>query len=126
MKRLLNAYALHRDLGILAGSDVFQNLQKRKQLVLWTIVPAVADVDEAVAENLEYVDVIQVETPLEQASEKLRKLFNDAPECLPKLLIRQSVKAVFIGQGVGIGLSPSIIREFAGLRTSNSSAAAVG
>ena len=26
MKRLLNAYALHRDLGILAGSDVLQSL----------------------------------------------------------------------------------------------------
>jgi hypothetical protein len=127
MKRLLNAYAFHRDLGILAGLDVFQNVRKRKQLVLWTIVclrwPML---EEALMENLEYADLILLATPMTNAPKELQELFRGAPEWLQKLLISRSVKAVFSGQGLDIILDKTIVAEFAGLRTSNSSASAVG
>ena len=65
---------------MLAGSDALQNLQKRKQLVLCTIVclrwPMV---EEALMENLEYVDAIQLKAPVKEVSEQLQRLFNDAP-----------------------------------------------
>jgi hypothetical protein len=38
MKRLINAYAVNRDLAILAGLDVLADVQQRQQLALWTIV----------------------------------------------------------------------------------------
>lgn len=38
MKRLLNAYAVHRDLAILSGLNVLRDLRLREQLALWTIV----------------------------------------------------------------------------------------
>ena len=126
MKRLLNAYAFHRDLGILAGSDVFQNSQKRKQLVLWTIVclrwPILV---EAITENLQYVDLIRPKS-VKETSDELQALFKEAPESMQKLLRRPSVRAVFTGENLAVILDQSIIQEFIGIRTSNSSASPVG
>ena len=116
MKRLLNAYALHRDMAILGGIDVLENLYKRKQLVLWTIVclrwPLL---EEIVIENMDYVDVIHDLKPLETI-----------PKMMQPLLGRDSIKRVFKGEGLGVVLDKGAIQEFAGLRTSNSSSAAVG
>jgi hypothetical protein len=115
MKRLLNAYALHRDMAILGGIDVLDDLQKRKRLVLWTIVclrwPLL---EEILSENVDYADVIHGLQP---------------PETLPKtmrrLLTRESVKEVFGGGNLGVQLDKTAIIEFAGLRTSKSGAATV-
>ena len=38
MKRILNAYAVHRDLAILGGLDVLGDPALRGQLALWTIL----------------------------------------------------------------------------------------
>jgi hypothetical protein len=47
MKRLLNAYAIRRDLAILSGLDVLGDEKRRKKLALWTILalrwPALED-----------------------------------------------------------------------------------
>jgi hypothetical protein len=47
MKRLLNAYAIRRDLAILSGLDVLAHEGRRKKLALWTILalrwPALED-----------------------------------------------------------------------------------
>jgi KAP family P-loop domain len=116
MKRLLNAYALHRDMAILSGLNVLGDMKMRKQLVLWTIVclrwPLL---EQLLIDNLEYVDVIN-----QSAST------NAVPDQVRPLLKRESVKNVINGKGVGVKLDRKIIQDFAELRTSNSSSAAVG
>lgn len=116
MKRLLNAYALHRDMAILSGLDVLGNLKMRKQLVLWTIVclrwPLL---EQILIDNIDYVNAIHG-----------RKTVAGIPEELRPLLKRESIQRVFQGEGVGVTLDKQIIQDFAELRTSNSSSAAVG
>jgi hypothetical protein len=118
MKRLLNAYALHRDMAILSGVDVLGDLAKRKQLVLWTIVclrwPLL---EQVLIDNRDYVDLIlrpEIVSDL-RISPEIRSLFES-----------ESVKRVFRGEGVGEKLDKEIIDVFANLRTSNSSSSAVG
>ena len=38
MKRLINAYTVHRDLAILSGLEVLVDVQRRRELALWTIL----------------------------------------------------------------------------------------
>jgi KAP family P-loop domain len=131
MKRLLNAYSLHRDMAILAGLDVLGDLNLRKQLVLWTIVcmrwPML---EEAVTENLSYFDVIQLETDLKQASQELRDLVDRSPKDLRELLIHESVKEVFRGRDLegydlGAKLTKRAIEDFVSLRTTSTGSATV-
>jgi hypothetical protein len=116
MKRLLNAYALHRDMAILSGLDVLGNIDRRRQLVLWTIVclrwPLL---EQLLMENLDYVDAIL--DPVAPVK---------VPEAMRPLLERKSIRRIFQGDGIGIGLTKKTIQDFAELRASNSSAAAVG
>jgi len=116
MKRLLNAYALHRDMAILSGLDVLTDLVKRKQLVLWTIVclrwPLL---EQMLMENVEYVDLILGTNPT-----------LDVPDATRSLLSRKSIQRVFGGDGIGVSLNKQVIQDFAELRASNSSSAAVG
>jgi hypothetical protein len=116
MKRLLNAYALHRDMAILSGLDVLGDLERRKQLVLWTIVclrwPLL---EQILMEKIEYVDVIRG---------KVTDII--IPKTLRPLLTRESVKDVFCGKGVDVRLGKKAIQKLAELRASNSSSAAVG
>ena len=116
MKRLLNAYALHRDMAILSGLDVLGNLEKRKQLVLWTIVclrwPLL---EQLLMENIDYVDPI-----LDSQSKMV------VPEAARVLIGRTSIQRIFRGDGIGVSLNKQVIQDFAELRASNSSSAAVG
>jgi len=116
MKRLLNAYALHRDMAILSGLDVLTDLDKRKQLVLWTIVclrwPLL---EQMLMDNIEYVDLILGTNPT-----------MDVPDAARSLLVRKSIERVVRGDGIGVSLNKQVIQDFAELRASNSSSAAVG
>lgn len=116
MKRLLNAYALHRDMAILSGLDVLGNIDRRKQLVLWTIVclrwPLL---EQLLMENMDYVEPI-----VNPESDVV------VPEAMQPLLGRPSVRRTFQGDGIGIGLDKKTIQDFAELRASNSSSAVVG
>lgn len=116
MKRLLNAYALHRDMAILSGLDVLGKIEKRKQLVLWTIVCLRWPIlEQLLMENIDYIDPM-----FDSRSEIV------VPEAVRVLLARKSIQRVFHGDGVHVSLDKAAIEEFAELRASNSSSAAVG
>jgi hypothetical protein len=106
MKRLLNAYALHRDLAILAGKDVLRDLTRRSQLVLWTIVCLRwPQLEEILIGTPSYADSILNSTAFDSLPENLKPLFANA-----------SVRRVFSGDGVGVSLNPTIIEELTDLR----------
>jgi hypothetical protein len=106
MKRFVNAYALQRDLAVLAGLDIVDHT-KRKQLALWTIVCLRWPMLE------EYL--------LELALDKTRE-----PKAeVRALLDAESVKGVLAGKGVDVNLVLDSIVQFAGLRASESTAGTV-
>jgi hypothetical protein len=101
MKRLLNAYAMHRDLAVLAGLDVLSDVVRRKQLVLWTILSLRWPAHERYF--------------LEQAAG-----FSDGQPTDPqiqRLMQAETVKAVLDGAAVGATLDPDTIALLAGLRS---------
>ena len=106
MKRFVNAYALQRDLAVLAGLDIVDE-KRRKQLALWTIVCLRWPIFE------EYL--------LELASRK-------TPEPTAEvraLLESESVRKVLEGANVGVALTLEAIVAFAGLRASESAVGTV-
>jgi hypothetical protein len=107
MKRLLNAYAVHRDLAILAGIDILRDVTMRRRLALWTILclrwPAVED----------YL--------LGRAGGKTEEPDPD----LLTLLNNADVQKVVNGEGIGTPLDLPSIGQLVGLRTSDTTAGAV-
>jgi hypothetical protein len=98
MKRLLNAYAINRDLAILGGLKVLTDLDKRKQLALWTILTLRWPLLE--------------EHFIKVASGK--KVTYD--ERILASLRAQEVRQVVKGEGVGVPLDVEAVRDFVGLR----------
>jgi hypothetical protein len=106
MKRFVNAYALQRDLAVLAGLDIVDQT-RRKQLALWTIV------------CLRWPQL--EEYLLELAFDKTRE-----PKAETRALLEtESVKSVLAGKGVDAGLTLETLVQFAGLRASESTAGTV-
>jgi hypothetical protein len=106
MKRFVNAYALQRDLAILAGLDLV-DLHQRKQLALWTIVCLRWPILE------EYL--------LELASRKTPATTAE----VRTLLDSESVRHVLEGTNVGVPLTLDAIVAFAGFRGSESAVGTV-
>jgi hypothetical protein len=107
MKRLVNAYAVHRDLAILSGLDVLKDIERRKQLALWTILCLRWPMLE------EYV---------------LGRVAGRAEEPAPEvraLLGSDEVRHVLNGDGVGATLDLESIGMLAGLRASAAAAGVV-
>ncbi len=106
MKRLLNAFAVQRDLAVLAGLDNL-GVENWIQLVLWTIVslrwPMVEEYLIALASD-----------PKAEPSQEVRSLLES-----------KSVKSVLDGNGVGARLEIKWIKEFALLRGSEGTAGPV-
>ncbi len=108
MKRFVNAYAVHRDLAILAGVDL-RDAGRRKQLALWTIValqwPALQDY---------FMERLDGGAP--PVTDDVRAL-NSSPE----------VQRVLNGNapGVGVALDMEAVGAFAELRTTASSVSTV-
>jgi hypothetical protein len=107
MKRLLNAYTVHRDLAILAGINVLGDIEKRKQLALWTILslrwPAVEEflVQQAADPNAEATPDVQA------------------------LLHTDAVQSVIDCKQLETMLDPQTVGLFAGIRSSDAAAGAV-
>jgi hypothetical protein len=104
MKRLLNAYAMQRDLAVLGGVDVLSDVSRRKQLVLWTIL------------------CLRWPTLERRFLEQAAGLATAAPADseLDRLLQSEPVKDVLDGTGVGVTLDPETISLLAGLRSAHS------
>ncbi len=105
MKRLVNAYALERDLALLTqGPDVLLNLEKRKQLALWTILslrwPLLEEYLEEQPERVEWINNNQND-----------KIF----ESLRSLAENSEVRELINGGGVGSKLDANTIRELTSL-----------
>jgi len=102
MKRFVNAYAVHRDLAILAGVDL-GDVVRRKQLALWTIValqwPMLQDY---------FVALLDGEAVT--ASPELRILYDS-----------DDVQRVLKGEaaGVNVALDMAAVTAFSELRTAN-------
>jgi hypothetical protein len=96
MKRLVNSYAVQRDLAVLFGSPLLENLERRRQLALWTIIcmrwPVIEDylLDQLVGRG---------DTPSELVADLLRQ-----PQVLD----------VIEGKGIGTKLDLASIGEFLG------------
>jgi hypothetical protein len=106
MKRFVNAYALQRDLAVLAGLDIVDHT-RRKQLALWTIVCLRWPLLE------EYL--------LELAFDRSRE-----PKAETRALLEaESVKSVLAGKGVDADLTLEAIVQFASLRASEATAGTV-
>jgi len=106
MKRFVNAYALQRDLALLAGLDIMETM-KRKQLALWTIVSL----------RWPLVEEYLIEVACGQTGKPSQNMVT--------LLNSESLQMVLNGQGVGTQLDLEAIREFAALRGSESTAGTV-
>ncbi len=107
MKRLINAYAIHRDLAILSGLNVLDDLKRRKQLALWTILCLRWPVLE------EYLLQRVTEGTAEQTA------------VVKALLQTKSVRDVLSGTAVGVSLDLEAVQRFAELRGSEAAAGAV-
>ncbi len=96
MKRLVNSYAVQRDLAVLFGSPLLENMERRRQLALWTIIcmrwPVIEDylLDQLVG---------RVDTP---------------SELVVDLLGQPQVLDVIEGKGIGTTLDLTSIGEFLG------------
>jgi hypothetical protein len=105
MKRLLNAYGVNRDPAILAGISVLEDSNKRRQMVLWTIVclrwPLLA---EALIETPDYADAFFETEPKKPIPEEFRNLFES-----------ETARKVFRGDGIGVSLDKAAIKEFNGI-----------
>jgi hypothetical protein len=97
MKRLLNAYTVHRDLAVLSGLNVLVDLSRREQLALWTILslrwPLLRD----------YL-VEQIEGRADPPEEGIRDLAA-SPE----------VRQVWTGEGIGASLDLETVQVLVGL-----------
>jgi hypothetical protein len=109
MKRLLNAYAMHRDLAVLDGLEVLNDLVCRKQLVLWTILCLRWPTLER--HFLEQAAGRQGDQPLNPQISRLAQ--------------SEEVRAVLDGIGVGATLSPEVIAQLAGLRNAHGATSGV-
>jgi hypothetical protein len=109
MKRLLNAYAMHRDLAVLGGLEVLNDLICRKQLVLWTIL------------------CLRWPTLERQFLEEAAGLANGPPSDpqIDRLRKSEAVQAVLAGTGVGATLDTAAIALLAGLRNDHGATSGV-
>ncbi|MHC1724761.1 MAG: P-loop NTPase fold protein [Syntrophobacteraceae bacterium] len=107
MKRLLNAYSIHRDLALLGGINVLADEEMRKQLALWTILclrwPGIE-------EHL----IQQAAGQVQEASPDILALMN----C-------ESLKKLLRGDGIGTALKVDSVSMLAGIRASDSHTAGV-
>jgi energy-coupling factor transporter ATP-binding protein EcfA2 len=97
MKRLLNAYAVHRDLAILSGLNVLIDVKRRKQLALWTILslrwPLLSDY---------LIDRVEGRSP-------------EPDEAVRELAATNEVQSVLAGEGVSATLDFDTIRVLVGI-----------
>ncbi|HVF87399.1 MAG TPA: P-loop NTPase fold protein, partial [Pyrinomonadaceae bacterium] len=114
MKRLVNGYAVLRDMAILAGVDM-RNADKRKQLALWTIVslrwPLLEEFLEKQPEMIEAI--------------RDREVDGIVPPELQLLTGSDEVRDVFNGEGVGAKLDKETVSAIAGFNPIRVSAASV-
>jgi hypothetical protein len=99
MKRLLNAYAIHRDFAVLAGIDVLADVDMRKRLALWTIIG------------------MRWPTIEEYLTTKAAGLAVEATPGLAELFSSRAVRSVLNGDGIGVTLDLESVRVLAGLWT---------
>lgn len=120
MKRLVNAYAVLRDMTLLAGVNILGDGAQRKQLALWAIVSLRWPVlEEYLEEHPEVIDAIS----------EGRVRDGDAPvipeEALQKLIESEQVKNVFKGGNVGTSLDSKTVRKIIGISDVRATVAAV-
>jgi hypothetical protein len=112
MKRLVTAYGIYRALAMLTDISLVENLERRKELALWTIVqlrwPLLA---EYLEKHPEKVDVI---TGIAQDGE-------DDPEFkdLRDLALSEEVKSVFNGQVVATKIDQETVRRLMGIKAAS-------
>jgi hypothetical protein len=106
MKRLVNAYAVLRDVALLAGGvDVLGNVEQRKQLALWAILSLRWPLlEEYLEENPDAIEQIRDGADFTLADENLKKL-----------VLSEEVLNVFKGDGVGAGLNKKIVCQIIGI-----------
>src|SRR5271165_1401565 len=110
MKRLLNAYGVKRDEAILAGVPVLENLDKRKQMALWTIVCLRwPELEEVLVRKPEYADVLCGLQPGNSIPGEMQTLFDN-----------EEVKKVFRGDGVNVLLDKLAVEHLTAFRTAKS------
>jgi hypothetical protein len=120
MKRLVNAYAVLRDMALLAGVNVLGDITQRKQLALWAIVslrwPLLEEYLEAYPEVIDLI-----------ASGEMDKgeMLVNADTNLQKLVESSDVKSVFKGEAVGTSLSSATVRKIIGISDAHATAASV-
>lgn len=121
MKRLVNAYDVQRDIAILRGGKV-----QREKLALWTIIslrwPLWAEHLLDYPEMINYIgkDIDEIPANLWEKSEKqgVQELFKDSA-------VREVIQGKKGDIDVGTSLDEKTIRNFAGLRTTDSKMGAV-
>lgn len=108
MKRLLNAYTIQASLAILAGLDL-KNEERRKQLVLFTIITLRwPDLEREIANDIKIVDQIKKKEIPEQHT------YNEE---IKKLILDPEVQRVFGGDGIGVDLDTEAVQLFRNLQT---------
>lgn len=95
MKRLLNAYAINRDIAVIGEIDVLADVHRRRQLALWTILAMRwPDLEAAISRALMNDDNARIEDLLKES---------------------QQMREVYEGEGVAARLDPAAIRIFIGI-----------
>lgn len=99
MKRLLNAYSIYRDLAILRGINVLADLEMRRRLALWTILCSRwPDLEDRV------LDLARSDSDDEREA------------AMSELIVSDSIRQVFDGEGIGVALDLGSIAVLTGLR----------
>jgi DNA polymerase III delta prime subunit len=120
MKRLVNAYAVLRDMALLAGVNVLGDINERRQLALWAIVSLRWPLLEEYLE--EHPDVIDF---IPAGKMKGGESLVVADPNLQKLIESEEVKNVFSGEEIGTSLESKIVRKIIGISDAHATAASV-
>ncbi|HEX9029076.1 MAG TPA: hypothetical protein VF823_07870, partial [Anaerolineales bacterium] len=116
MKRLVTAYGIYRALALLTDISLVENLDKRKQLALWTIVllrwPLLAEYLEKYPDKADLLSGAQTGPMQDTAIDELRPLFEN-----------EDVKRVFQGDGGFPRLDKEAIIRLIGIKATHATAA---